>query len=273
MFIDTPTPPYDVGDLWTDSVDIYVCATGKTAGQEFDFEDWSLATNYAEKSATEEAIREATLKITGNSGGYVILHDSTGNNGDPNEILIVNDPNINKATQVWRWNKGGLGFATSYSSSNYALALNPDGTINASRILTGTLDASVVNVKDLTAKMFKGSKLELGGKNNGDGTFVLYDGSGIEIGVMNNEGLKFFGDGPVGSRPYVKLDLNGLAGYDANNNKIFWVNRDEFTMEKCVARQEINACQKIKFIPVTIRDGSDNIINDGVACVPIVEGS
>ena len=64
---------------------------------------------------------------------------------------------------------------------------------------------------------------------------------------------------------------DGLKGYDANDTAIFWVNRDEFTMKKCVAQNEINACNKIKFVPVTIRDGNNDIVNDGVAIVGIVQ--
>ena len=33
----------------------------------------------------------------------------------------------------------------------------------------------------------------------------------------------------------------------------------------------INACNKIKFVPVTIRDGNNDIVNDGVAIVGIVQ--
>lgn len=273
VFIDTPIPPYDVGDLWTNSDNLYVCVTARVAGEEYNTEeDWSLATSYTDRNALEDAVAEATIKITGNSGGYVMLHDSDGD-GNPDEILIVNNPDLQQATQVWRWNRQGLGFSTSYASDNYAYAFTNNGMIVADRILTGNLDAARVTIQHLTAKMFEGQEIALGGTENGDGTFIIRNAQNVEIGRMDIDGLKFFGAGAVGSRPYVKLDINGLAGFDANGNEIFWVTQDEFHMKKCVAENEIQACGKFKYVPVTIRDGNGNIVNDGVACVPIAEAS
>ena len=90
-----------------------------------------------------EAIAHATELITGNLGGYVILHDSDGN-GEPDEILIMNTPDIATATQVWRWNKNGLGYATSYAGPYNTIAITADGKINASTITTGTLNADLI---------------------------------------------------------------------------------------------------------------------------------
>lgn len=89
-----------------------------------------------------EAIAHATELITGNLGGYVILHDSNGD-GTPDEILIMDKPDISEATNVWRFNQNGLGHATSYDGT-YGLALTKDGQIVADRITSGTLNADVI---------------------------------------------------------------------------------------------------------------------------------
>lgn len=104
----------------------------------------------AQKTLTEtpstsymnQAINRATELITGNLGGYVILHDSDGN-GEPDEILIMNTPDIATATQVWRWNKNGLGYATSYAGP-YGTAITSDGKIVANYVSTGTLNADLI---------------------------------------------------------------------------------------------------------------------------------
>ena len=95
------------------------------------------------KSFMNEAITRATELITGNLGGYVILHDADGD-GYPDEILIMNTPDITTATQVWRWNKNGLGYATSYAGPYNTVALTSDGKINASAMTTGTLNADLI---------------------------------------------------------------------------------------------------------------------------------
>ena len=95
------------------------------------------------RSFMAEAIAHATELITGNLGGYVVLHDSNGD-GEPDEILIMNTADITTATQVWRWNKNGLGYATSYAGPYDTVALTADGKINASAITAGTLNANLI---------------------------------------------------------------------------------------------------------------------------------
>lgn len=95
-------------------------------------------------------INSATQLITGNKGGYVVLHSSSSGN-TPDEILVMNTPNVNTATNVWRWNKSGLGFSSNGYNGPYNLAMTMDGRIVADFVATGTLDAELVNVINLTA--------------------------------------------------------------------------------------------------------------------------
>lgn len=76
-------------------------------------------------SIVEQAIQTATAAITGASGGYVVLSPSE----NPQEILIMNTPNINTATKVWRWNSGGLGYSGNGYGGPYDTAITMDGQI------------------------------------------------------------------------------------------------------------------------------------------------
>ena len=93
--------------------------------------------------AMVNAVNRATSLITGNSGGYVVLHDSN-NDGEPDEILIMNTPNIATATKVWRWNKSGLGYSSTGYAGTYGLAMTADGEIVANFITTGVLNADLI---------------------------------------------------------------------------------------------------------------------------------
>jgi hypothetical protein len=99
----------------------------------------------------EQAILEATNSTTGNKCGYVILHD-TNADSKPDEILIMDTEDITTATNVWRWNKSGLGH--SYKADGnaylgpYETAITADGKINASMILTGMLNADFIQIGD-----------------------------------------------------------------------------------------------------------------------------
>jgi hypothetical protein len=97
----------------------------------------------------EKAILDATSAITGNKGGVVILHD-TNNDGKPDELLIMDVEDIALATNVWRWNKAGLGYAHNPSGNAYLgpykTAITADGQINADFITTGALNAERISV-------------------------------------------------------------------------------------------------------------------------------
>lgn len=95
-------------------------------------------------------VASATKLITGNKGGYVVLHSSTGA-AAPDEILVMDTPDVNTATQVWRWNKSGLGYSANGYNGDYGLAMTMDGEIVADFIRTGTLDAEEITVKNLWA--------------------------------------------------------------------------------------------------------------------------
>ena len=64
-------------------------------------------------------------------------------------------------------------------------------------------------------------------------------------------------------------DDNKGKFYDRNNNKIYWVNGDEFHQKKSVIEEEITLCNKVRFIPITLYDSNNNITNDGIGLVSV----
>lgn len=99
----------------------------------------------AEKPSTsvmEQAINAATSLITGNSGGYVVVHD-TNNDGEPDEILIMDTPDISTAVKVIRMNQNGVGLSTTGYSGSYTTAFTAQGIV-ADAITTGVLNADLI---------------------------------------------------------------------------------------------------------------------------------
>lgn len=99
----------------------------------------------ADKPSVSEmgkAIDTATKLITGNLGGYVVMHDSD-NNGYPDEILIMDTPDITTATNVIRMNQSGIGLSTSGYVGPYTTALTASGIV-ANAITTGVLNANLI---------------------------------------------------------------------------------------------------------------------------------
>lgn len=79
----------------------------------------------ASAKATATALIEAGIK------GYVVV------NG--NEILIMDTPNKQTATKVWRWNINGLGYSSTGYNGPYTTAITMDGAIVADFISAGVL--------------------------------------------------------------------------------------------------------------------------------------
>lgn len=201
-------------------------------------------------SMMAQAISNATNKITGNKGGYVVLHSDA--NGTPYEFLVMDSPDINTAVNVWRWNLGGLGFSSNGYNGNYSkLALTMDGQINADMITVGTLSANRI----------KGGVLQLGGEDNGNGVMELRTADGTLVGRMDNLGLRMYG-----ANGYVSMNYEeGFAGFDLNGNKLYWVASDQFHMKQAVVEDEITLCGKIRFIDISNAD------NTGVGIVAVGE--
>lgn len=97
-----------------------------------------------------DAINDATNKITGNSGGYVVLTPPT----NPQELLIMNSPDIDLTTRLWRFNLSGLGYSSTGYNGRYKTAITMDGKINADFITTGCLTANIIRAGVLASSDF-----------------------------------------------------------------------------------------------------------------------
>lgn len=132
-------------------------------------------------TALQAAVIEATELITGNQGGYVVIHSSTGGK-TPDEILIMDQPDIESAVQVWRWNKSGLGYSSSGYNGPYGLAMTIDGKINADFITTGGMDAARITAGILQSKdgrfLIDLTANTITMKNTSRNTVFAFDGNG-----------------------------------------------------------------------------------------------
>lgn len=90
-----------------------------------------------------EAVENATGKITGSNGGnFLWIFDA---NGNLTELVNLTDSmDINTAKSVWRWNKAGLGHSNDGYNGAMTLALLADGSINANVITSGNLTANII---------------------------------------------------------------------------------------------------------------------------------
>lgn len=152
-------------------------------------------------SVWQKAIETATALITGANGGYVVLNPSE----KPSELLIMNTPDINTATKIWRFNVNGLGFSSNGYNGPFPLAFTMDGAIVADRITTGVLQGIKIIA---TIGSIAGWKMENGVLVSDDGTMKLdsvnntitvNNSDGNKLMTVSKDGIKFWrGDTEIG---------------------------------------------------------------------------
>lgn len=100
------------------------------------------------KKQIEQTIVDVTAAITGNSGGYVVLYPEK----NPQEIYILDQPELSKAKNVWRWNLAGLGHSSTGVNGKFTTAITADGQIVANFITAGELTGTILKAGTVYAE-------------------------------------------------------------------------------------------------------------------------
>lgn len=179
----------------------------------------------------QKELNEATSKINSVVGGSFPLVGE-------NEILIVDRLPKEEAVNCLKINSAGIGFSQN----------GINGTFNSAWSIDGTLDMQQMNVINLVADLIKGGTLKLGGVNNTSGILELYDSYNKLMGLFDKEGLTIY----ASNGDYVKLNAEvGVAGFNKNNNKVYWADGDVFHMENAEIENEAKFARMIKLVPVS----------------------
>ena len=126
------------------------------------------------KSTLERDIKEATDLITGQTGGYIIfrnftkIFDDQGQvvetktlpEGQPAEMLIMDNPDVAQAVHVWRYNLSGWGYSSTGVNGPFRLAATSNGKIVADFISTGNLNASLLTTGTINADLIRAGTIK-----------------------------------------------------------------------------------------------------------------
>lgn len=112
VFVIQPFPPYDVGDLWTNGADLFVCVNAKPQGSSFAMTDWDTATTYDSTATVIEGglVTTGGIRLVGTDG--IINAGITG--GDSGNTAIrfwAGASYVNRASAPFKVNQGGEVFA------------------------------------------------------------------------------------------------------------------------------------------------------------------
>ena len=166
----------------------------------------------------KQAKENASALINGNGeNGYVVLHENE--KGVVYEILVMDTPDINTATKIWRWNQNGLGYANSKDANGnweFGLAMTIDGQIVADYITTGSIDANKVNVENVVAASVAAENI----------TGKTISGKTISGGTVS--GATIISDTSNGK---VTID-NGMITVDLKGDVWFSIHKADYTLDR-----------------------------------------
>ena len=219
VFTSTPTPPYDVGDLWAQggSGDIMRCIVARSSGS-YVSTDWDKASKYTDDSAVGEL--DSALDKQG-------VFDRLTNYGEVKGIFLESDGQlyINASYLMTGILKvaqpGASGKETFYANmdtgevrivANSFSLTNGDTIDSIAQGAVDDLDASLDQQEVfnrltnngkaqgiilqngqlyINAEYIQSLILKVGGVNNENGTFEVYNGSGVLVGKIDKDGAKF----------------------------------------------------------------------------------
>ena len=136
-----------------------------------------------------------------------------------------------------------------------------NGAFTSAWLIDGTLNMQAINVVNLVADMIKGGTLKLGSETQGHGKLEIYDEANKRVGSVTKDGITMWSkDGG-----YIKINNEvGFAGYDKNNNKIYWADGEVFHTKKFVAGEEITI-GNVRMLPMISNT------NAGIGFVAVVK--
>lgn len=168
------------------------------------FSEEIAASQEEQSSHMQQAIARATALITGGLGGYVVF--TLNADGQPEEITIMDKPNVAEAVRCIRMNKNGIGFSDNGYSGPYTTAWTIEqgqGHFVADYIDVGTLNADLIKT---------GTIMDYAGKNSWDmltGDFLL--SASTKVGTSaSNEGIATQGD-VTSLSTRITANANGLS--------------------------------------------------------------
>lgn len=179
VFVQEPTPPYDVGDLWLDGRELLRCKISKSKDEEYSLEDWGKGVFYDNTKTTIDGgiVTSGTIQVAGDKAS--ILAGMTGNGITTNSV------------RFWAG-------ATFENRANAPFRVLQDGTTYMTKAnVSGIIDAQTGKIGGFDINSYR-----IGSTNNYDQSTGL---------SLTNKNIRFRNNG-VGGAIFASIgDLNWLG--------------------------------------------------------------
>jgi hypothetical protein len=149
VFVSTPYPPYDIGDLWVNGKDLRRCQTKKTQGQSYNVNDWVVAVDYDNTKTVIDGglVTSGTIQVAGDNKS--ILAGMTGQGTAANSIRFWAGASFeNRATAPYRVMQDGSVVMTKATVEGVINAIS--GYIGGFRVQQGQIGYGSSSEQDTT---------------------------------------------------------------------------------------------------------------------------
>lgn len=149
VFVSTPYPPYDIGDLWVNGKDLRRCQTTKVQGQSYNINDWVVAVDYDNTKTVIDGglVTSGTIQVAGDNKS--ILAGMTGQGTAANSIRFWAGASFeNRATAPYRVMQDGSVVMTKATVEGVINAIS--GYIGGFRIQQGQIGYGSSSEQDTT---------------------------------------------------------------------------------------------------------------------------
>ena len=177
VFVSTPYPPYDIGDLWVDGVDLKRCATARKSGS-YIATDWVKAVSYDNTKTVIDGglVTSGTIQVAGSTS--TILAGMTGQGTAASSVRFWAGTSFeNRAYAPYRVMQDGS--VVMEKATVKGEAYINKGTIN-------NADLNNVIIKGSIANAFRNGYFALGGSAGGEITMST-------LGLQNNNNVVITG--------------------------------------------------------------------------------
>lgn len=129
-------------------------------------------------SDMEQAIAHGTKLITGGLGGYVYMKPNAS--GQPEEILVMDDPDYTQAHKLWIFNKNGIGYTNQGYGGTVRQAWTMDGAFYTDWVTTGRMNADLIKTGKIVGQTTNSMSIDVD-----TGTITLGNSNKLKINAGN----------------------------------------------------------------------------------------
>ena len=258
IFINTPAPPYDVGDLWIRNREIYRCQTTKDENQSYEDNDWIIATKYTDDtvanqvgqnltilSGTVTEIREDVDELSNTMTNTTELVDEQGERIGTLEIQTTEtSQTVNEITQ-------SVSDISTKINNNYTPTEELDQILEDQK---NTITTQMTTQMTETMNSFSFDiirQINENGVSSLKNTMVTIDENGINtakndedvVSLLDNEGLYVSDGRKKQDNSNALMIVNRDGGYFKSTNTIGTIKEQDLIQKEKITDEQYGLCQ------------------------------